>query len=291
MNGIALLCPMCRASAQLEQRCGCGFRLVREGGILRALPEERRQHFARFLSDYGTIRHAEGRGSTDPDYYRVLPRADSMQWRIRTKTFEYFQEHLLPRAPSRVLDLGSGNGWFSHKLSELGHQPVGVDIFTDSLDGLEASLRYSQTPLVEAEFDRLPFADAQFDVAVFNASLHYSPDYARTLAEVRRCLRPAGRIFILDSPLYKRRQHGERMQAERRVQFQQMYGFPSDSLASLEFLYEAQLAELASALGLRWRIHQPWYGLAWHLRPLRARLARRRPPSRFCILEAELVAP
>jgi SAM-dependent methyltransferase len=290
VNGISLSCPVCRAPARAGETCACGFRLVWDGGILRALPEERRRRFAKFLSDYGTVRRAEGRGSADADYYRTLPYADSAQWRIRAKTFEYFRNRLLPAAKSKVLDLGSGNGWFSHKLSGLGHEPVSVDIFTDALDGLEAALRYSKVTLVEAEFDRLPFAGAQFDLAVFNASLHYSPDYQRTLAEVRRCVRPTGRIFILDSPLYKAREHGELMQAERRAQFQQMYGFPSDSLSSREFLYEAQLGELASAVGLRWRIHQPWYGVAWHLRPLRARLARRRPPSRFCILEAELLA-
>lgn len=287
------MCPECRAPAQVDEVCECGFRLTREGGILRALPESRRQRFAKFIDDYKTIRHAEGRGSTETAYYRALPFAEghhAYQWRIRARTFGYFKSRLLPSEPRCVLDLGSGNGWLSHKLSELGHHPVGVDIFTDSLDGLEAALRYSAFPLVEAEFDRLPFADAQFDLAIFNASLHYSDDYLRTLSEVRRCLRAAGRIFILDSPLYKVREHGEMMQAERRVQFQQMYGFPSDSLSSLEFLYEKQLAELAATLGLRWRIHQPWYGFSWHLRPLRARLAGRRPPSRFCILEAELLA-
>ena len=293
MKGLRLICPECRRPAQVGETCECGFRLAQSGGILRALPETRRRHFSKFIDDYKTIRHAEGRGSGDADYYRALPLANgphASQWQIRAKTFRYFQSRLLPAEARWVLDLGSGNGWLSHKLSELGHHPVGVDIFTDSLDGLEAALRYSDFPLVEAEFDCLPFEDSQFDLAIFNASLHYSNDYRLTLAEVRRCLRKTGRIFILDSPLYKVREHGEMMQAERRVQFQQSYGFPSDSLASLEFLYEKQLSELAAALGLRWRIHQPWYGLAWHLRPLRARFARRRPPSRFCILEAELLA-
>src|SRR5437763_155217 len=156
-----------------------------------------------------------------------------------------------------------------------------------SLNGNGAPCRQCGfVPCVEAEFDRLPFADAQFDLAVFNSSLHYSTDYHGTLCEARRCLRPSGRIVVLDSPLYKRREHGELMRTERHRQFEAQYGFPSDSVASLEYLYESQLAELSRDLGLRWQILQPWYGLKWHLRPFKARLKGRRPPSRFCILVA-----
>jgi SAM-dependent methyltransferase len=179
----------------------------------------------------------------------------------------------------------------SYRLSKRGDRPVAVDIFTDPLDGLAAAREYGMFPVIEAEFDRLPFPEGQFDMAVFNSSFHYSTDYHATLSEVRRRLRPGGRIVILDTPLYKQREHGEQMTAERHAYFTKRYGFPSDSLASLEFIYEKQLAELARDLGLRWRIHEPWYGWRWHLRPLKALLQRRRPPSQFCILEASFPNP
>ena len=99
-------------------------------------------------------------------------------------------------------------------------------------------------------------------------------------------LLPSGRIVILDTPLYKLREHGERMRAERHAYFQTQYGFASDSIPSLEFLHELQLSELSHELKLRWQIYQPWYGWKWHLRPWKARLKGSRPPSRFCILEA-----
>ncbi len=296
-----LQCPVCQTSAGGAgdspahgpgAPCAkCGFVLKQEDGILRALAPERRAFFQQFLGDYGKIRSAEGRGSQDPEYYRALPFEDksgrnSAQWRIRASTYRYFESNLLPRQSFDVLDLGAGNGWMSHRLSARGHRPVAVDIFTDPLDGLAAARHFGQFPCVEAEFDRLPFADAQFDLAVFNSSLHYSTDYHGTLSEARRCLRPSGRIVVLDSPLYKRREHGELMRAERHRQFQAQYGFPSDSVASLEYLYESQLAELSRDLGLRWQIYQPWYGWKWHMRPWKARLSGKRPPSRFCILVA-----
>jgi SAM-dependent methyltransferase len=249
-----------------------------------------------FLADYCRIRHAEGRGSDDPAYYRALPYEDltsrnSAMWAMRAKTYRYFERRVLSpieRAAGRqldVLDLGAGNAWMSYRLSLRRHHPIAVDIFTDARDGLLAARHYPSTfPLVEAEFDRLPFAASRFDLAVFNSSLHYSTSYVRTLSEVRRCLRPGGLVVVLDSPVYRRREDGERMVADRHAGFLERYGFRSDAIPSIEFLDEPGLDALARALSLRWTVHRPWYGWQWHLRPWKAWLTRRRPPSRFWIL-------
>ena len=155
-----------------------------------------------FLRQYGRIRASEGRGSEHADYYRTLPFHDDPQWRIRATTFRYFTRHLLPKRPAKILDLGAGNGWLSNRLAQLGHSPVAVDIFRDGRDGLGAGRHYTeQFPGLEAEFDNLPLRAGQFDLALFNASIHYSADYARTLKEARRCLRADGRVVVLDSPV------------------------------------------------------------------------------------------
>jgi SAM-dependent methyltransferase len=243
-----------------------------------------------FLDDYRRVRSAEGRGADSSAYYRALPYQDlsgrfAEQWRIRARTFRYFVRFVLPRPPARILDLGAGNCWLSNRLAELGHRPMAVDISSDARDGLGAARHYTfRFPTVEAEFDRLPVADHSFDVVLFNASFHYSSDYARTLAEARRCLRPSGRVVILDSPVYRRREHGLRMRAERQAHYQRQFGLPSDALGSVEFLDQPALRDLARQLRIRWQICKPWYGWKWHLRPLRAVLRRQRPPSRFWIL-------
>ena len=40
--------------------------------------------------------------------------------------------------PIRVLDVGAGNSWLSHRLASFGHQVVAVDRLDDELDGLGA---------------------------------------------------------------------------------------------------------------------------------------------------------
>jgi SAM-dependent methyltransferase len=257
----------------------------------------------KFLEDYRTIRSAEGRGSEESTYYRALPYRDlsgknSAQWAIRGKSYRYFERHILSRMERRigrpldVLDLGAGNCWLSYRLSLRNHKPVALDIFTDGMDGLRAARHYGTGfPLLEAEFDHLPLRPASFDLAIFNASIHYSTDYRHTLKEVRSCLRPEGRLVIIDSPVYKLREHGERMRAERHDEFERRYGFRSDAMPSLEYFDEETLAELASELNIKWTVHRPWYGWSWWWRPWKARLLNRRPPSRFWILDGVFVKP
>ena len=246
-----------------------------------------------FLKEYGHIRSAEGRGADDAEYYTSLPyvdraRPNADQWAIRARSFEYFERHILPATPLDILDLGAGNCWLSYRLAQRHHRPVAVDIFTDTRDGLGAATRYPvRFVTVEAEFDSLPFPSASFDMAVFASSFHYSTDYARTLREVRRCLRPGGKVTIIDSPVYRLRAHGKLMVAERHAFFEKTYGFRSDTVASKEYLDRQTLRDLSNELGIEWRVHRPWYGWQWHLRPWKAKLRGKRPPSNFWILVAE----
>jgi SAM-dependent methyltransferase len=249
----------------------------------------------RFLDDYRKIRYAEGRGSADSAYYRALPfddlsGRDPEMWAMRARTYRYFVEEILgpverPGRALDILDLGAGNAWLSYRLTERGHRACAIDIFSDPRDGLGAARHYPRSfPIVEADFSELPFRSSSFDMAVFNSSLHYSTDYQHTLTGVRQCLRPGGWLVVLDSPVYRRREHGELMVAERHAQFEHRYGTRSDAIASIEFLDVPVLKMLAASLGITWSIHRPWYGWRWHLRPLRAWLSGNRPPSRFWIL-------
>ena len=261
------------------------------------LAEARRQ----FLIEYAAVRHAEGRGAEDPAWYLALPFRDltgalTGQWRIRAQSWQYLERRLLPALVRRigrglrVLDLGAGNCWMSWRLAQLGHLPIALDIFSDLRDGLRASRHYTAQiafPVIEAEFDSIPLANGAADLAIFNASFHYSADYSRTLAEVLRVLQPGGAVVIMDSPVYQHPEHGLRMVAERRRQYWQRFGFASDAHKGVEFLDCATLADLARRFRLRWTAHRPWYGWRWHARPAIAWLKGKRPPSRFQLLVGE----
>jgi SAM-dependent methyltransferase len=313
-HSIRLRCPVCGHSDQsmtLTQgvlpghACSyCGFTFVREGRIWKALTPAREQRFQQFMIEYETVRLREGRGSAGAHFYLELPYKDvtghnAWQWKIRSRSFGFFYQRILPWLEYRyksgldVLDIGAGNCWLSYRLALRGHRPTSVDLLTNTLDGLGAAHHYIDFlprpfDLFQAEMDRLPFDCAQFDVAVFNASFHYSEAYVRTLQETLRCLRRPGHLLIIDSPYYRNDESGQQMLEDKHLIFQSEYGFPSDSIRSREYLTPDTLNELALEHGIEWKQFEPWYGVGWALRPLKARLLRRREPAKFYVLWARI---
>lgn len=247
-----------------------------------------------FLDGYAQHRAAEGRGYAGDDllalpYLKTGPHAK--QWAVRARSFDAFLQHVvMPMAvarPLRILDLGAGNGWLSHRLARAGHEPVALDIRADKVDGLGAAREFLATApnlfeCVEASFDRLPFYGGRFDIAVFNASLHYATDLGRTLAEAVRVTRSGGIIAILDSPFYRCVADGEDMVREKRREGTSIFGVRADVLLAqgfIEYLTRERLR--AAAPELSWSRRRVLYPLWYELRPFRAWIAGRRRPSRF----------
>lgn len=311
---LAIRCPGCfgtlgsvsRTASPFDGalRCAvCSTHIANRKGIRVALVPGREEYFRRFVCEYQQVRAAEGRGSEEAAYYLALPFRDlsgrnQQQWKIRACTFQYLQDHILPEMEAvmptlDVLDLGSGNGWLDYRLALRGHRPVGVDLLTNDSDGLGAAIHYLRRlnalfPRFQAEFNRLPFEDAQFDCAIFNASFHYAENYEETLDEAIRCVRLGGWIIVADSPWYGKDESGQQMLAERRQTFVRRYGFASDSIDSQEYLTDARLQALARRFRIDWQIHRPSYGIQWSLRPLVARLKGKRQPSEFRIYVARV---
>jgi ubiquinone/menaquinone biosynthesis C-methylase UbiE len=106
---------------------------------------------------------------------------------------------LLADANGRVLEIGVGTGLsFLHypEVDEL----VGVD---PSEPMLRRARRRAEkvgrdVPLVEAPAEALPFEDDSFDTVVSLTVLCTVEDPARTLGEIRRVLRPGGRLLFLE---------------------------------------------------------------------------------------------
>jgi ubiquinone/menaquinone biosynthesis C-methylase UbiE len=139
-------------------------------------------------------------------------------------------------------------------------------------------------PRFQAEVTRLPFQNETFDAVIFNASFHYSEDYAATLRESFRCVRKGGMVIISDTPWYPREENGRRMVSERHAAFSELYGTASDSVRSLEYLTNRRLRILEEKLSIHWTVFHPHYGFRWAMRPLVSKLRRKREPSRFRII-------
>ncbi|MFI6764695.1 class I SAM-dependent methyltransferase [Streptomyces sp. NPDC050355] len=104
-------------------------------------------------------------------------------------------------AGRRVLDAGCGSGPLSAALRERGAVVTGIDASAGMLAlarrrlGADAALH-----MVDLS-DPLPFDDGAFDDVVASLVLHYLEDWGPTLAELRRVLKPGGRLIAsVDHP-------------------------------------------------------------------------------------------
>ncbi len=297
---LAWACPICRTDLVVQDAAACcavcDAVYARREAIWRFLPPPRQDVYAQFLREYQIVRRGEGWGRADARYYRALPAASRRDpnravWRLRARSLRVFEKQIVhpleqqSAYPLTILDLGAGNGWLAHRLARRGHLVAAVDLQTDALDGLGAHVHYDAVfTLVQAEFDRLPFAKNQFDLAIFNGALHYARDYATTLAEALRVLRPEGRLVVLDSPVYHDAHSGVRRVREREARFRQTYGFASDALACEHFLTWRRLDTLAATLEIAWQVFTPRYDWRWKLRGTLARLRTGCEPASFPLL-------
>jgi len=118
----------------------------------------------------------------------------------------------------RSLDLGGGSGWLAGELARRGFEAVSLDI-EDPWDraaqiaegtssrGFElvtdaaSETDVAGVDFVVADMERLPFADASFDLVTISAALHHSDDPVRTLQEAARVIRPGGVLLALNEPV------------------------------------------------------------------------------------------
>ena len=267
----------------------CGRVFTMRGGVWRFLTDQRHARLEPFLRQYRAVRAREGYRSVPADYYRRLPAvpADDPRagdWQIRRETYRHLLGHVLAAGPLplHALDLGAGSGWLSHRLSMLGHRAVAVDVLDDDVDGLGAARHYDTAfPVVQADFDALPFAPGQFDLVVFNGSLHYSPDMAATLERAHRMLAPGGALVVMDSPMFRAEHDGSLMVRDALRRFVSVCGLGDAMAQGIGYLTFATLAAIAERLQLQPEFVPSRGSLSWRLRRGLARVRLRRAPAAF----------
>jgi ubiquinone/menaquinone biosynthesis C-methylase UbiE len=115
-------------------------------------------------------------------------------------TLRAHREALIPQASGRVLEIGGGTG------ANLPFYAEGVETLTltepetPMVRRLERNLR-ERSPvakILRAPAEDLPFEDDSFDVAVSTLVLCTVDDEPRALRELRRVLRPGGRLLFIE---------------------------------------------------------------------------------------------
>jgi 2-polyprenyl-3-methyl-5-hydroxy-6-metoxy-1,4-benzoquinol methylase len=100
------------------------------------------------------------------------------------------------RPGERLLDVGCAEGWFASELARAGVRVVGADVAEEPLRRARERDPGLDLRLLDDDDDPWPLEDASFDAVWAGETIEHVADTARWLSEVRRVLRPGGRLLL-----------------------------------------------------------------------------------------------
>jgi len=117
-------------------------------------------------------------------------------------TRERLREVLRPQPGERLLEIGVGTGYYSLDLAEWVGPAGALELFDLQREFLDHVMRAAAersitnlTPL-QGDATNLPYEDASIDAVILTAVLGEIPDRAAALGEIRRVLKPTGRLVV-----------------------------------------------------------------------------------------------
>lgn len=161
------------------------------------------------MSDHPPIGEVEGKTEAIEDMFdAVAPRYDLLNRVLSLGIDTYWRTRavrlLEDEQPTRVLDVATGTADLAIKAERMLHprEVVGIDLSAEmleygreKLDRLGLSGRIS---LVQGNAEALPFDDDAFDAALVAFGVRNFEDLDAGLSDIRRVLRPGGRLVVLE---------------------------------------------------------------------------------------------
>jgi SAM-dependent methyltransferase len=203
-------CPSCRGTLDERLTCtACGRAYSTDGGIVRLLDPGAPGLDAKLREIAGWPQLAREQGWYEPDdrIDAALPFLNrDLGWRDRSwgATEHGFQllldRHVRPG--DRVLEVGAAKSWAAQHLLPRGCEYVACDLVVDRSIGLGRGEFFERRAgpylRVQADGERLPFADGSFDVAFCVATLHHALDLRAMVGELARATRRGGTVAALN---------------------------------------------------------------------------------------------
>ena len=142
----------------------------------------------------------EGHRVFNPEYLWYLESDNRYQWQKPDQVIQALQIH----KGDVIADIGAGGGYFTERFSkrvgELGHvYAVDVqDIMIDQLKKLVKNHKLENVTIIKGEFENPMLPLHAVDIAFFSSVYKEIDERIRYMKEVRRSLKPDGRVAIIE---------------------------------------------------------------------------------------------
>lgn len=127
----------------------------------------------------------------------ILPRLCDLA--MRNKQLRPYRERVIGAAEGRVLEIGIGSGrnlqFYRPQVTELLALEPAPKLLTMARDALRPGMQVS---FIEASAEAIPLDDRSVDTVVTTWTLCSIPDAAMALTEMRRVLRPSGKLLFVE---------------------------------------------------------------------------------------------
>jgi ubiquinone/menaquinone biosynthesis C-methylase UbiE len=123
-----------------------------------------------------------------------------LHWAMRQRRLAAYRQRLIPTAQGRVLEIGIGSGLNLPYYGGTVACVIGLDPSPRLLAMARRAAAHGALPvrLLEGTAESIPLADRSVDTVVTTWSLCSIPQAEAAIAELRRVLRPTGRLLFVE---------------------------------------------------------------------------------------------
>lgn len=114
-------------------------------------------------------------------------------------------KHIPENKPLKILDVGTGAGFFATLLANVGHFVTGIDMSGGMIKEARANLSHYnlKAEFIKMSADKLEFPDNTFDTVISRNLTWTLPDAMEAYKEWQRVLKQGGRLLNFDSDVGK----------------------------------------------------------------------------------------
>lgn len=168
-----------------------------------------------FEKAYLNLRSRENRLLSD-DVVKMLPDIDKShpnkkEWEMRKSSLYKVIQSLKKSSAKRVLELGCGNGWFSHKVAtSLQVEICAIDVNeVELIQGARVFNNDENLCFAYADISTSVFEPDKFDAIILGSSVQYFSSLEILFGRLFDLLESDGSIYIVDSPFYPSKSEAE----------------------------------------------------------------------------------